>query len=584
MRPGVSGPLDSFYNFTDANVMSAVSAEIRSSEISSGGPSMSKRHRPLSVVIAALAAFTAFTALAETANAAPPAAQPADWPAYNRTLAGDRYSPLAEITTANVGQLTLRCTYTLPEVVSFQTGPLVVDGTMYFTTFKGSYAIDASSCKEKWSRHRQSAGPPGLAVNRGFAYLDGRLFRGTADSHVIALDASNGQLLWDRALDVPGPGISVPMAPIAANGRVYVGNAGGDQVGVTGHVFALDARDGHVIWRFDVVPAQGYARRTWTNSRLPISGGAFWTSFTLDESKGILYVPAGNPAPDFDTLDRTGLDLYADSVIAIDAATGRMLGYNQVVKHDSHDWDVDSAPTLATTRAGHRIVASANKDGLLTILDRSKIGRSAASSSGRAPIIPLLSQTPTTTRENADMPLSRDHSVHFCPGMGGGTEWNGAAFSPRTDSLFVGAVDLCARVQIVRELVVPRRGQVWFGSTGSMAQMIDPSSMARGWLTAYDAENGHVRWKFKAPHPIVAGVTPTGGNLVFAADLGGDIFALDQANGLVLWQTSTVQSIGGGLVVYRAGGHELLGVASGMKSFAWPGSASKSRILIYGLP
>ncbi|MGB6452006.1 MAG: PQQ-binding-like beta-propeller repeat protein, partial [Steroidobacteraceae bacterium] len=495
----------------------------------------------------------------------------------------DRYSPLAEITTANVGRLKLRCAFTLPELVSFETGPIVVDGTMYFTTFEGSYAIDASRCTEKWSRHDRSTGPPGLAVNRGFAYLDGRLFRGTADAHVIALDAANGHVLWDRVLEVEGPGVSIPMAPIAANGRVYIGNAGGDTVGVTGHVYALDARDGHLIWRFDVVPAHGYARRTWTNSRLPISGGAFWTSFTLDEAKGILYVPAGNPAPDFDTLDRTGEDLYADSVIAIDAASGRLLGYNQLVKHDSHDWDVDSAPTLATTRAGRRIIASANKDGLLSILDRSKIGRSPAASGDRAPVIPLLSQTPTTTRQNVDVPLSREHPVHFCPGMGGGSEWNGAAFSPRTDSLFVGAVDLCARVQIVPELAVPATGQVWFGTTGSMAEMRDPSAMARGWLTAFDAENGRVRWKFKAPHPIVAGVTPTGGDLLFAADRSGDVFALDQRNGLVLWQTNTGQSIGGGLVVYRAGGHELLAVPSGMTSLGSPASADKSRILVYEL-
>ncbi|MGH8220941.1 MAG: pyrroloquinoline quinone-dependent dehydrogenase [Steroidobacteraceae bacterium] len=552
---------------------------------------MSNHHRHLPVALAALTACATFTAgaafvlHAQVATAAPAAsagAQPANWPAYNRTLAGDRYSPLAEITTANVAQLKLHCVYTLPEVVSFQTGPLVVDGTMYFTSFKGSYAIDAATCKEKWSRHAQSHGPGGLAVNRGFAYLDGRLFRGTADSHVIALDAADGHVLWDHAFDIRGPGISIPMAPIAADGRVYVGNAGGDTVGVTGHVFALDARDGHVLWRFDVVPEKGLARRTWTNPRLPISGGAFWTSFTFDEAKGILYVPAGNPAPDFDALDRTGQNLYADSVIAIDAATGRILGYNQLVKHDAHDWDVTSAPMLATTRAGREIIASANKNGLLSILDRSKIDPSIGASADEAPVIPLLSQTPTTTRENANTPLSREHPVHFCPGMGGGTEWNGAAYSPKTDSLFTGAVDLCAHVQLVRELKVPALGHTWFGTTGSMAQMIDPNSTARGWLTAFDAENGRVRWKFKAPHPIVAGVTPTAGNLLFAADLGGDVFALDQSNGHVLWRTSTAQSIGGGLVVYRADGHELLAVASGMRSFAWPGSTHSSRILVYG--
>jgi alcohol dehydrogenase (cytochrome c) len=532
-------------------------------------------------VCAALAAFAARGAFGQPAA---PAVKGADWPAYNRTLAGDRYSPLAEINTANVAQLTVRCTYTLPEVVAFQTGPLVIDGTMYFTSFEGSYAIDASSCAQKWARHDKSAAPPGLAVNRGFAYLDGRLYRGTADAHVIALDAADGHILWNHALELGGPGVSVPMAPIAADGRVYVGNAGGDTVGVTGHVYALDARDGHLIWRFDVVPEKGYARTTWTNSRLPVSGGAFWTSFTLDETQHILYVPAGNPAPDFDVLDRTGEALYTDSVIAIDALTGRPLGYNQLVKHDSHDWDVDSAPTLATTRAGRRIIASANKDGLLSVLDRSAVGPAATASSDRPPIIPLLWQAPTTTRENADVPLSREHPVHFCPGMGGGTEWNGAAFSPLADSLFVGAVDLCAHVQLVRELTVPAPGQVWFGSSGQMAEMADPPATARGWVTAFDAENGRVRWKFKAPHPIVAGVTPTGGGLVFTADLGGDLFAFDQKDGRVLWRASAGQSIGGGLVIYQAGGRELLGVASGMKSFAWPGAADKSRVLVYGLP
>jgi alcohol dehydrogenase (cytochrome c) len=269
-------------------------------------------------------------------------------------------------------------------------------------------------------------------------------------------------------------------------------------------------------------------------------------------------------------------------VIALDAGSGRLLAYNQLVKHDSHDWDVDSAPALATTREGRRIIASANKDGLLSILDRSNIGSSPPSGE-RAAVIPLLSQSPTTTRENADVPLARDHPVHFCPGMGGGTEWNGAAFSPRTDSLFVGAVDLCAHVQLVHELAVPASGEVWFGSTGSMGDMIDASGTARGWVTAFDAENGHIRWKHQVPHPIVAGVTPTAGNVVFAADQGGEVFALDQKNGRVLWQVSTGQSVGGGLVVYRAGGQELLGVASGMKSFAWPGAADKSRILVYGL-
>jgi glucose dehydrogenase len=177
----------------------------------------------------------------------------ANWAAYNRTLAGDRFSPLKEINRSNVAKLKAICTYTLPEVSSLQTGPLVIDGTMYFTTDEGSYAIDASTCAEKWKQHRHSDTPSMLLVNRGFAYANGRLFRGTSDSHVLAMDPADGHVLWDHVLDIQGPGVSIPMAPIAANGLVYIGNAGGDQVGVTGHVYALDAKDGHAVWKFDVV-------------------------------------------------------------------------------------------------------------------------------------------------------------------------------------------------------------------------------------------------------------------------------------------------------------------------------------------
>jgi alcohol dehydrogenase (cytochrome c) len=508
---------------------------------------------------------------------------PADWSAYNRTLAGDRFSPLAEIDRANVTRLKSICTYELPEVSSLQTGPLVIGGTMYFTTDESSYAIDAGTCTEKWRTTRKSETPSMLLVNRGFAYLNGRLFRGTSDSHVLALDAADGRQIWDHVIGEKGPGVSIPMAPIAANGLVFIGHAGGDQVGVTGHVYALDANDGGVVWKFDTVPES--ARATWTNSKLPISGGAFWTSFTMDESKGILYAPAGNPAPDFDITRRTGDNLYSNSVIALDAATGRMLAYNQVVKRDNHDWDVDSAPTLVTTRGGREIVASANKDGLLSILDRSRVTRSdAPAGADLSAALPLLSQTPTTRRENVDVPLSPDKLVRFCPGIMGGVEWNGAAFHPPLNTLYVGAVDWCTSVRLEGpNAKVPAAGEAWLGSAIGMNEMFDPPDKARGWVTAFDAENGQVRWKFQAPHPMVAGVTPTAGGLVFAADLGGELYAFDAETGKILWQTTTGQSTGGGIVTYRAGGRQLLAVASGMKSPAWPGGAAKSRILVYGV-
>ena len=534
---------------------------------------------------------SALPLLAAAALAAPSAAQvrpstsPAgDWPAYNRTLAGDRFSPLTAINRSNAARLRQVCTFTLPEVTSLQTGPLVVNGTMYFTTDTISYAINAATCARKWVRVRHSATPSTLAVNRGFAYLNGRLFRGTSDAHVLAMDAADGHVLWDHVIDEKAPGVTIPMAPIAANGLVFVGNAGGDQVGVTGHVYALDARDGHVAWKFDVVPDSGPARATWTNPKLPVSGGAFWTSFTLDSARGILYVPAGNPAPDFDIETRTGDNLYSNSVIALDAATGRMLGWNQLVKRDAHDWDVDAPPILVTTRAGRAIVASANKNGLLSVLDRAGVSARGAAAPGMPDTMPLLWEKPVTTRLNVDVPLSRDSAVRFCPGIVGGVEWNGAAWHPRLNMLYVGAVDWCVRLKVEPEdAPVPEMGKTWLAAATPQAEMFDSASRARGWITAFDADSGTVKWKHQTPKPILAAVTPTAGGLVFAGDLGGMLYALDAETGQVLWQAATGQSTGGGIITYLAGGKQLVAVASGMKSPVWPGGADRSRILVFGV-
>jgi alcohol dehydrogenase (cytochrome c) len=372
----------------------------------------------------------------------------------------------------------------------------------------------------------------------------------------------------------------MPMAPIAANGLVFIGNAGGDQTGVTGHVYALDARDGSVVWQFDVVPDEPAVRATWPNAdTLPISGGAFWTSFALDAERNILYVPAGNPAPDFDVEARGGDNLYTNSLIALDAATGRILGYNQLVKLDAHDWDINGPPALAVTRGGKPIVASANKDGLLSVLDTSAVVQGAAPLGER---LPTIFQSPTTTRLNADVPLSRTERVRFCPGIQGGNEWNGAAFNPQLNMLYTGAVDWCASVQLAAQVQVPSAGAIWFGS--AIGEIQEPSSTAKGWITAFDADTGAERWKFAAPAPVVAAVTPTAGGLLLTADLTGRFRAFDAENGAVLFELDMGQSVGGGIVSYIAGGKQRIAVASGMKSGIWPGAATESRIQVLSLP
>jgi alcohol dehydrogenase (cytochrome c) len=274
-----------------------------------------------------------------------------DWPNYNGTLEGFRYSPLNEITRENVSRLHEVCSYKLPELASFETGMIVINGVMYFTTNQGSYAIDAATCLEKWKYIRQTVRYSSLP-DRGFAYLDGMLFRGTSNLHVFALEATTGKLLWDRTINDTMPDVFLSMAPIAWDGLVFIGTAGGDWVGNIGRMYALDANNGNTVWTWNVVPTTGPARATWTNPKVPIGGGGIWTSLTLDTGIGVLYVPVGNPAPDFDIVNRTGENLFTDSVVALNARTGKLLAYNQLVKRDAHDWDVGPPPSTGDNARG----------------------------------------------------------------------------------------------------------------------------------------------------------------------------------------------------------------------------------------
>jgi alcohol dehydrogenase (cytochrome c) len=182
-----------------------------------------------------------------------------------------------------------------------------------------------------------------------------------------------------------------------------------------------------------------------------------------------------------------------------------------------------------------------------------------------------------------DVMLSRDTTTLFCPGTQGGVEWNGAAYSPQTNALYVGAVDWCTRARLTRDtLTIPAPGGLgWLGAAN--ADLQTPVAQARGWITAFDADDGSVRWKFQTPTPVLDGVTPTAGGLLFAADLSGQLYAFDVNDGRVLWQHATGQSTGGGIVTYIVGGQQRVGVASGMNSPVWPGAAQQSRIQVYGL-
>jgi alcohol dehydrogenase (cytochrome c) len=521
--------------------------------------------------------------------AAPPSTAAGDWPSYNKTLTSERFSGLSQINTKNVAKLKVLCTYDTWRLSSFETGLIMVEGALIGTTEFDIFSIDPSTCAENWRVHEEYPAYI-LPTNRGAAYLDGMLFRGTQDGRVLAYDFKTGKRLWEATIGDAKKGEDVPAAPIAWEGLVFVGNAGGDFKGAKGHMFALDAKTGKIVWQFFLVPktegdivrgpegASPLDTSTWKNiPGAPISGGGSWTSATLDPATGLLYVPVGNPAPDYDNSVRQGDNLFTGSVVVLDARTGAYKHHFQLVARDWHDWDVSNPPALIKTMAGKRLLAVSPKDGHLYGFDLADNK--------------LLYRTPVTRVENAEEPFAVDKDVHFCPGAGGGEEWNSPAYDPMTDLIFTPDVDWCTtvRLQTREEIAAAPLGEPWTGEKSlnpfnEFGEFTRADGVWAGWLYATDADTGVWKWRLKSNYPIFGAVTPTAGGLVFFGDMGGNFYALDAATGQKLWGQKIDGAIGGGVITYTVNGAQRVAVAAGYVSPAFPAAISRAKIAILGVP
>jgi len=501
-------------------------------------------------------------------------ASDADWPSFNRTVSGERFVSLAAVNRANVKTLKVACTFDTGTITSFQSGIIEVADLLYGTTEMDTFAIDPSTCAQRWRVHESYKSASPLKVNRGVAYLDGRLFRGTQDGRVLAYDAATGKRLWDAQIADPKLGETVPAAPLAWNALVFIGNAGGDNKGVKGRMHALEAATGKEVWVFDLVPASVSADRSlgWNNSKdVPVTGGATWTTYALDPASALLYVPSGNPAPDFDRRLRPGKNLYTGSIVVLDAKRGAYKTHYPITPADFHDYDVSSSPAIFSTRTGRHMVAEAPKDGFLHAFD---LGSGA-----------LLYANAVTRIENRDVPFS-EHPVHFCPGTQGGSEWNGAAYDPATNLIYTGAVDWCATVTLEPEKktksVAP--GQPWSANNAANSKetfgKLDPPGEWAGWVYATDADSGATAWKFKTPYTVMSGVTPTAGGLVFVGDMGGTLYAFDAQTGETLWSRQMGGALGGGVISYRHNGVQRIAAATGMTSPIWPTERTTAKIVV----
>ncbi|MEO8027187.1 MAG: PQQ-binding-like beta-propeller repeat protein, partial [Bryobacteraceae bacterium] len=443
---------------------------------------------------------------------------------------------------------------------------IVVDGTMYITTLHTTVALDAANCRPKWRHTWEPKGDDIWPSNRGVAIKDGLLVRGTSDGYLLELSAQTGKLIWARKLADTSEGETFTMSPLIFEDLILIGPAGSEN-DISGWVGAFRLKDGSQVWKFKTVPGAREGNQTWPNPKqIVLGGGSVWTPFSFDPGKGELYVAVTNPAPDLPAHMRPGDNLYTNSLVALDIRTGQLRWYKQMIKNDSHDWDLTQVSPLFKTKIGGRessLVATSGKDGMLRTVDRNSRE--------------IVHQTPVTTIKNADVPVTTK-PVHACPGVMGGVEWNGPAYNPATNLLYVGAVDWCGTFTAFDE---SRRvpGKMFMGGT------VRSDKPWQGWITAVDASSGDVKWKYRSEKPVVAAVTTTSGNLLFAGELDGDFLVLDARSGQVLYRFNTGGPMGGGIVTYVLGGKQYIAAASGWPSKFWVDENSGSpTVFLFALP
>jgi alcohol dehydrogenase (cytochrome c) len=484
-----------------------------------------------------------------------------NWLSYNGSADGQRYSTLDQITPKNAASLSEVCRVKVADSGSFHTGILEIDGTLYFTTPHDTLAVDAKTCAVRWRNTYVPEEAEVFAVNRGVAYSNGRLYRGTPDARLLAIDATTGKTLWKEQVGDPKLGEFVSSVPVVWEGMIITATAGGDW-GIRGRVMALDEATGRELWRFHTIPmGTEKGADSWKDARAAHrGGGGSWTTFTVDYANGDLYVPVGNPAPDFTPIPRPGANLFTDSVVVLDIRTGALKWWFQMAAHDSHDVDLGAAPMLYWSNKANPMAAVGSKDGYLYGVNRETHK--------------VMYRTRTTTIVNEGVPIT-DKGLHVCPGPMGGTEWNGPAMDVKNKAVLVEAVDWCSLITSKPTEWAP--GQFFVAGSWKM----DPK--ATGWILAVDPDNGQTRWRYHADGAVVSGLTPTAGGVTFGGDMTGNFLVLDSATGKELVKTPTGGALAGGVITYERDGQQYVAVASGNVSRLTFGVSGSPTLIVYGL-
>jgi len=526
-------------------------------------------------------------ARAQDANALANAGSDGNWLTYHGSYKGWNYSPLKQIDTDNVKNLKIAWVQQVGHSTrGLQSMPLAKDGILYFSaSYSRVFALKGDTGEMLWSFApkldeeliaRQTHSP----YNRGIAMSDGKIYVGTVDGRLFALDMKTGKPVWETKL-INSQKLTVGFtgAPLAVKDKVIIGAQGGEWPG-RGPIFGVDAKTGQKVWEFLTVGGTPEAEKTWGHESWRTGGGGGWMPGTYDAETNTVWWGTANPAPLYDWSGpnwmtegaRPGTNLYTTSVIALDPDTGKLKFYHQELPHDTWDFDSAIGEFVAIDRDGKKYYVHPNKSGYVFVYDRSDAKVENVYDLVRASNF-VKSIDPKTGELIGRRDMTEGKEKDLCPAINGGVSWNSGTYSPQTGLYYKIGNEWCMDLDIVKSKpVVEPAAQLNIGATFTI-KAPPGEDKAYGHLDARDPITGKLSWSVNFPEPPLASLLSTAGGVVFVPDTRGSLHALDGKTGKELWKADNGAPHNGGIISYDAGGKQYVAVATGGPSLVMDGYA-----------
>jgi alcohol dehydrogenase (cytochrome c) len=499
-----------------------------------------------------------------------------DWLSYRRTYDVFGFSPLTAINRDNVHQLRAVWAYSSPESSRWSPSPIVANGIMYFSEGGGRVlAIDVVSGDLVWSHERKLPGDvrksQAYQRTRGVAVYQDKIYWGTPDSFLVALDARTGSVVWEAKTGDYRTGEGHIHPPLIVQGKAILGYSGGDS-NARGKVAAFDITNGAPVWETFTVPALGEpGYETWdlTNRDVPPLGGATWHTPSYDPEFGLVYIATGQPTPRSIALRGGGDALFTNSILALDIKTGKMRWHYQVLPEES--WDLDSPfestlVDLVISGQQRKALVHTSKIGWGVVLDRETGKFIQAFRTGYDNVVTGWTPAgrPIYNRELRPTPADQDSGKRFfvCPHLHGTRALQSPSYSPVTGLYYLGINNACMTVSFFTVKYEPNAR--YQGMTNGVARLA-PGYDYIGEFVAFDPATGQRAWAYRPPSgaPMAASALATAGGIVFGGTSDRQFFALDNRTGKLLWQMRLNGDISGSPVTFEVAGRQYVAVGAG---------------------